>query len=402
MYLTHLSLTNFRIFSRLDHDVPEGALILVGGNAQGKTSLLEAIYLLSSLTSIQASSMDELLNFLATQEDLAIGRVVGEYMRGDRAHRLEVRIIQETQRNGRTQVRKEVLLDGRKRAINEVVGHFNAVLFLPHMLEIISGSPRHRRRYLDLTLAQVIPHYSDTLSDYQKAVSQRNALLKQIKEHGGDPVQLAYWDEKLSQAGSQIIHARIQALQELESHTAKIHHDLTRGNEVLRFRYLPAFDPLEQPAEQYALSLNDPIDRSGLSIEEIRDSFRERLIDLQPEEIRRGVTTIGPHRDEFLFLSNGVDLGTYGSRGQIRTTLLALKMAEVAWMHEKTGFWPVLLLDEILAELDETRREDLLERLAETEQVILTTTDLDLFTPEFVAQTPRWRIREGRLLTADA
>lgn len=401
MYLSHLSLTNFRIFSRLDQDVPRGALILVGDNAQGKTSLLEAIYLLASMTSIQASSMGELLNFMGGTEDLAIGRVVADYTRGTQTHHLEVRVIQEITRNNSSQVRREVLLDGRKRAVNEIVGHFNAVLFLPHMLEIITGSPRHRRRYMDLTLAQVIPHYSDVLAEYNTAVSQRNALLKQLKEHNGDPLQLAYWDEKCTLSGSKIIHARIHALKELEKHMAKIHHDLTRGSEVIRFKYIPAYEPIEQPRDQIALSLEDPIDRSGIPLEDIQEGYREQLVDLRQEEIRRGVTTIGPHRDELQFLGNGIDLGVYGSRGQVRTSLLALKMAEVAWMHEKTGHWPVLLLDEILAELDETRRADLLARLAQTEQVLLTTTDLDLFTPEFVKNTPKWFIQGGRLITAD-
>lgn len=399
MYLTHLSLTNFRIFSRLDGDIPRGALLLVGDNAQGKTSLLEAIYLLASMTSIQAGTLGELVNFSAAKEDLAVGRIQASYVRGDQEHHLELRIIQNTSSNGNSHVRKEVLLDGRKRKLNAVMGHFNAVLFLPHMLEIITGAPRLRRQYLDLALSQVVPHHSSTLSEYHKAIRQRNALLKQLKERGGDHDQLAYWDERTTQTGAKIIHARIQALRELEDHAATIHHDLTRGREILRLRYQPAYEPLPTPEDQYSLPLDVPVDRSGVSFEEIQTGFREKLLALREKEISRGVTTIGPHRDELHFLGNGIDLGTYGSRGQVRTALLALKMAEVGWMKEKTGHWPVLLLDEILAELDETRRKDLLDRIAQTEQVLLTTTDLDLFTPTFIQETTQWYIEGGRLMS---
>ncbi len=397
MYLTHLSLTDFRIFSRLDQDIPKNSLILIGDNAQGKTSLLEAVYFVSSMDSIQAGSSGELINFSAQRKDIAVARIVADYHKGERGHQIEIRLIQDTNNNGNPYVRKEVFLDGQKRQINHVVGHFNAVLFLPHMLQMITESPRQRRRYLNLTISQVHPAYNDYLTEYNKAISQRNALLKQLSDRGGDPDQLAYWDELVTQNGSRIMYARIQFLRELEHQAASIHQELTRGEEVLRLAYQPAYEPLPNPPGQIELPLQNPLDRSGLSLEEIEDGLRERLLELRGEEINRGVTTIGPHRDDVLFLSNGVDLGTYGSRGQIRTTLLALKMAEVAWIREKNGHWPVLLLDEVLAELDETRRRDLLDRLAKTEQSLLTTTDISLFTPEFREKSQLWHIRQGRL-----
>lgn len=399
MYLTHLSLTNFRIFSRLDQEVPLGALILAGDNAQGKTTLLEAIYLISSMVSLHASTAGEMINFSVSQDDLAVSRIVADYIRKNKEHRLELRIIQKGGRNGNRRVRKEALLDGRKYKLNDIIGHFNAVLFLPHMLEIITGSPGQRRRYLNLTLAQTISHYSTILSEYNKAIQQRNALLKQLRERGGNTDQLAYWDEKIAQTGAKIIHARIQSIRELENQAAPIHHDLTRGSEILRLRYQPAYDPFFTPSNQYSLPLEDSVDRTGISLVDIQTGFRERLLELRQEEVNRGVTTIGPHRDELHFLGNGIDLGTYGSRGQIRTTLLSLKIAEVVWLKEKTGHWPVLLLDEILAELDGSRRQDVLERLVQAEQALFTTTDLTLFTSEFSQQAALWQIVGGRLIT---
>ena len=139
------------------------------------------------------------------------------------------------------------------------------------------------------------------------------------------------------------------------------------------------------------------MDRSNFSQEEIGKGLQKALAELRREEITRRQTTIGPHRDELRFFANGIDLGIYGSRGQVRTAMLSLKIAEVAWMKEKTGHWPVLLLDEVLAELDPQRREDLLNRLEESEQALLTTTDLDLFTPEFVENVARWEVFGGRV-----
>lgn len=406
MYLTHLSLTNFRNFARLDLDVPKGVVVLVGDNAQGKTSLLEAVYFLATFVSFQANSDRQLVNFLASRENLAVARIVADYDRQDtlsgiNQHRLEVRIIQEENGyNGTTRVRKEVLLDGVKRKMSEVVGQFNAVIFLPHSLRVVEGAPEDRRRYLNLTLAQVLPFYATHLAEYTRALSQRNALLKQIQERNADSEQLKYWDEMLAAPGAKLIHARIHAIQELEDVATLVHNQLTRGEEVLRLSYEPAFDPIPNPLRQMALPLEAPVDRTGASVEKIHQGFLEKLADVRVEEISRGVTTIGPHRDELRFNGNGIDLGTYGSRGQVRTATLSLKLAEVAWMKEKTGQWPVLLLDEVLAELDVQRRDDLLNRLANSEQSLLTTTDLDLFSSKFTDHATIWQVRNGRLVSS--
>jgi DNA replication and repair protein RecF len=148
------------------------------------------------------------------------------------------------------------------------------------------------------------------------------------------------------------------------------------------------------------MHLDTPVNRTILSSESIIDGFQKALINIRSEEIIRGQTTIGPHRDDVSFVANGINLGTYGSRGQIRTTMLSMKLAEILWIQGKTGHWPVLLLDEVLAELDPQRREDLLTRLAESEQVLLTTTDLDLFTLEFAQEAKLWHVGGGRVKTS--
>ncbi len=396
MYLKRLSLTDFRAFSRLDLDIPREIFLLVGKNAQGKTTLLEAVYYLSTFTSFHASTDRQLINFNTPENGLTVGRIVGEFRREDGDHRVEVRLIREPNgTNGNLRFRKEVLIDGVKRKINEAVGWFNAVIFLPQMARIIEEGPSERRRYLDMMISQVSPRYVQNLSDYGQTLSQRNALLKILSERGGDPDQLAVWDGMLARHGALIMQERIQAIREVEEEAKRIHYDLTHGNEVLRLDYQPAFEPLTEPQDQMRLPVATVADRSGLTPKEIEQGMLAALKKLQREEIARGVTTIGPHRDELRFLSNQMDLGDFGSRGQGRTALLALKMAEVNWLHNRTGEWPVLLLDEIMSELDPQRRADLLVTLSVCDQAILTSTDLSMFEPEFVSGHHVWQVTGG-------
>jgi len=386
MFLKRLSLTNFRNFTRLDVDFPRRVVVLVGDNAQGKTSMLEAIYFLAAFTSFQTHVDRQIINFNEARNSLAVARLVADYQRGRTKHHLEARLILEPTGVNGQRLRKEILLDGAKRHTSDIMGHFNAVIFVPQMSQIIEGGPDERRRYLNLALAQAVPSYARVLSEYHQALTQRNALLKSLSDRGGDANQLQVWDETLVKFGAQIILWRIQAVHEIERFASRVHHELTRGTEILRLAYEPAYDPLPKPDGQLGLKLDIAIDRSSIELDEIQKGFLARLGSLRSEEIARGVTTIGPHRDDLRFIINKADLGDYGSRGQMRTTLLALKLAEVEWMKERTGEWPVILLDEVMAELDLQRRADLLKYVDKSEQVLFTTTDL---TSRYIS-SPSW------------
>ncbi len=399
MYLKHLSLTNFRKFTRLDLDLPKGVILLSGGNAQGKTTILEAIHFLAAFTSFQTHAERQIVTLEEAKKDtLTVTRLVAEFQRAKRRHRLEVRLILEPVgvMNGQ-RLRKEILLDGVKKPVSESIGQFNAVVFVPQMSQIIEGAPEERRRYLNLALAQSVPAYARVLGEYNQALTQRNALLKALSEGLGGRDQLEVWDEALSRLGAQIILWRIAAIQRIELLAARVHHELTHGNEILRLAYEPAFDPLPKPNGQLGLKMDTVVDRSHLELDEIQHGFRARLRELRNEEIARGVTTIGPHRDELRFLANDMDLGAYGSRGQIRTALLSLKLAEVNWLKERSGEWPLILLDEVMAELDLQRRADLLQYVSECEQTLFTTTDLNLFSPDFVEKAEVWKVENGRV-----
>jgi DNA replication and repair protein RecF len=399
MYLKSLSLTNFRKFTRLDIDIPRRVVLLVGDNAQGKTSVLEAIYFLAAFTSFQTHTDRQVINFdEAKTNQLTVARLVAEYQRSKSKHRLEARLILEPMGVLNSQrLRKEILLDGVKKPVNEIIGHFNAVIFVPQMSQIIEGAPEDRRRYLNLALAQSTPAYARILSEYNQALTQRNALLKLLGERGGSGDQLEVWDEALARLGAQIILWRIEAIQQIERLASRVHNELTRGSEILRLSYEPAFDPLPKPNGQLGLKIDTIVDRSRLELSEIQEGFRARLRELRSEETARGVTTIGPHRDELRFLTNDIDLGNYGSRGQVRTTLLSLKLAEVNWMKDRTGEWPVILLDEVMAELDLLRRADLLNYVGESEQVLFTTTDLHLFPSDFTDKAVVWNVSGGKV-----
>jgi DNA replication and repair protein RecF len=293
-----------------------------------------------------------------------------------------VRIIQEPVLPAGSRTRKEILLDGVKKSAAEAVGRFSAVIFLPQMTRIVEGSPDDRRRFLNMALSQVVPGYARAMSDYAQVITRRNALLKLLAEQHGPLDQLTYWDDQLISHGSHMLLSRAQAVKELESQAGRLHQKLTSGLEKLALQYKPAVDFDGQRI-------------ASLSLEEVQAAFRQNLQRVRGEELARGVTVVGPHRDDLCFLCNELDLSDFGSRGQIRTAMLSLKLAEVNWMKARTGEWPVLLLDETLAELDLHRRADLQHTLEECDQGILTTTDLHQFTDEFMSDCTIWRVDTG-------
>lgn len=393
MYLKHLSLTNFRTFSRLDIDVPSGIVLLHGRNAQGKTSLLEAVYYLATFTSFLTSQENQVINLLTHAEPLAVSRIVADIEKNGKVHQLEIRVIyQEPQSGtGNKRIRKEILLDGVKKPASEVIGLFTAVVFIPQMTRLLENGPDERRKYLNMVFSQVIHGYAGHLTKFAQALTRRNALLKTLAEKGGDPNQLDYWDNLLAEHGAHLFVQRAIAVDEISRLATPIHARLTSSMESMSLEYLPSIARSDD--KEIVLSLD---------LAQMKDTYLKVLSSNHKQDINRGVTTIGPHRDELRFMLNGLNLADYGSRGQVRSTLQSLKFAEVSWMHEKTGSTPVLLLDETLAELDEQRRDDLLGILSGAEQALLTTTDLDLFNPGFLEQISLWKIDGGQVNQADA
>ena len=401
MRLSHLSLTNFRNYSRLELDMPPGQLVLHGDNAQGKTNLLEAIYYLATARSPYTHSDRQLINWLADEDPLPYARLVAELITGQEIKRIDITLIKEATASGETRLRKEIRVNGLARRTLDLLGHVNVVMFTPQDMALIEGSPAVRRRYLNVALCQVQPGYCRALSQFEQVLAQRNALLKRLGEsrrpEGDD--ELAFWDARLIENGAIVIAARNRLVRHLERLAQPIHHELTGDQEHLRLRYQPGLNPTANPAGQMAFS---PADLGAAALPDLQPEliakrYLTALKARRDAEIARGQTLTGPQRDELRFVVNGQDVGHYGSRGQNRTAILALKLAEVAWMRETTGEWPILLLDEVAAELDENRRTYLLDKINGAEQVIITTTEPRLLTESFRAHAALWHVEAGRI-----
>jgi DNA replication and repair protein RecF len=380
MRLTHLSLHNFRNYVRLDCDLSPGVTLLVGDNAQGKTNLLEAIYYLATTRSPHASADRELVNWLAVQDEpLPYARLVGRVSKTKSDLTIEITLTQ--QANDDSRYRKQIQLNGVSKRAMDLLGNLNVVLFLPEDIDLVFGSPSLRRRYLDATLCQVEPAYCRALSRYNRIVTQRNALLRDLRERGGDPAQLAFWDQRLVENGAHLVARRQEALKALDLLAHDIHREVTDNLERLHLCYVPSVEIQDEK-----------------TVERIGAVFQEQLRALRAREIPAGMTLVGPHRDEMRFLINDADAGIYGSRGQQRTAALCLKLAEVGWMRRQTGEQPVLLLDDVLSELDGQRRHFLLHYLDDgPQQAVITATDLYSLPPTFLRHCHIRRVEMGRL-----
>ncbi len=401
MQVRKLSLTNFRNYARLELDLPGGVVLLHGDNAQGKTNLLEAIYLLATTRSPHASQDQQLINWDAMQSDdlQVVGRLVADVARPDGQRHLEMRLIVEERgawaNNGQSAFRREALINRRKVRLMDLLGQLRVVLFLPEDVELATGAPANRRRYLNITLCQVDPDYCRELSNYNKVLEQRNALLRRMAE--------GQTRNSADVPGSKVLQRRAAFVAEMAREAQDIYfQDLIGGKEALRLGYLPGW---------YANGRKtaDDILRDGDWLQETTDlgavaaRFEAELAATRAADLARGASNVGPHRDDWAILVNGRNLGQFGSRGQVRTAILALKLAEINWMKAATSDVPILLLDEVSAELDAHRRAALLAYVVEevrgrgTAQALLTSTDTGLFTPEFLAEATTLTVREGRV-----
>ena len=411
MRILHLGLTNFRNYARLELDLPAGVVLLEGDNAQGKTNLLEAIYLLSRMRSPRTSTERELVNWLALEEDLPFARLVAQVQKGEDAAplapletlQIELSLVQNNtqglEANG-TALRKHIRVNGVNRRALDAVGLLNAVLFLPQDIDLVAGSPSGRRRYLDDTICQIDAHYCRELQRYTRVLTERNYLLKSLRNRGYDPSELAFWDEHLVEHGAYLTTRRQQVIKQLDEAVQRIHPRLTGDNERLRLEYDASVRPEPRPGAGYQMALaleagTTPAIQTGLH--DVAAVFTAQLRDLRGKEVEQGVSLVGPHRDDLRFWVNGVDMNIYGSRGQQRTTALSLKLAEVEWVTQEKKDKPVLLLDDVISELDAAHRSQLVAAIDQAQQVIITTTDLLHYSPEFLATVTLWRVCGGRI-----
>lgn len=402
MHVEHLSLTNFRNYARLELSLPaQSPVVLHGANAQGKTSLLEAIYYLATAKSPYTTSDRQLIHWRTEDDPLPFARIDAEFATADAPfNRLEMTLMLERTNESSARFRKVIKLNNADKRVMDIVGLVNVVLFLPQDLTLIEGSPSDRRRFMDNTISQVDRTYLQAIDTYEKVLPQRNALLRRIAEKRASVDELNYWDEQIISAGSVIVAGRQRFLRELEHNAQRVHYDLTGNAETLKLRYQPSFAPTSDGNGQLSfdalgLDLNRDLDP-----DKIAPQFADRLQADLTESIQRGVTIAGPHRDELRMTINDRDAGLYGSRGQARTAVMAMKLSELEWMRDRIGEYPILLLDEVIAELDSQRRAYLLNRIDGVTQTLMTTTELDIFTESFVQRATVWHVTAGQIETA--
>lgn len=407
MFLRHLSLTHYRNYQTLDLTFQRPLTLFQGQNAQGKTNLLEAIYFLSTTKPVHAQQEREIVDWQAQDEPIPYSRVAAELEHAGKTSTLEIIL---TPRGDGVNFTKQVKINGVNKRNMDLLGFMPAVLFLPADIKLVDGSPGERRRYLDIALCQCSQRYCRTLSEFQKVVTQRNSLLKQLRDQGAraaddsTAAQLQFWDEKLVNHGSAVIAQRHTFMQQLEQIATERHAALSGEREDLALYYLSSFNPGHLSEAAYAEIKDSPLlstdvnalrTTDALDVETVATAYRAKLASRRGRELAAGSTLYGPHRDDFRIMANGRDLRTYGSRGQQRTAALALKLAELRVSTESSDRTPLLLLDDVMSELDQQRRNTLLDALGGVEQAIVTTTDWDDFSPSFRAQAACFHVHQG-------
>lgn len=367
MRLRDLELKNYRNCKNLKLSFDANKVLIIGKNAQGKTNILESIYFLSSLKSPRTSNNLELINFDAESAQISCNLVKSNtdveldysYSR-DKKRELAVNKVRTTPKNFKTVLK--------------------TVLFSTSDLLLLRGNPSDRRDWLDRAISQVYPAYDDRLSKYDKIRIQKNNLLKDYLKNGNsNETLLDVYNEQLVIAGSNIIYLRKKFLKEIER-IAHQKHRIISETEELKIDYDCSF-------------LNNQEE-----LEDIAQAFRLSLEERRLEEMRRGQSCVGPHRDDVIFYINNNEATKFASQGQQRTVVLALKLSELDIITAKTGDEPVLLLDDVLAELDDLRQNYLLKSINDNTQTIITSVDTILFEDEFLKDVQIYKIENGCLI----
>jgi DNA replication and repair protein RecF len=374
-------------------------VLFQGANAQGKSNLLEALYILAIAKSPRASADRELVRWQVPPED-AHAQVSAVVQRAGGDVRVQIDFLASAPEapgvsgdggEGDTHrvdlhgskappVQKHLRVNGVPRRTSELVGEINAVMFSASDLDLVLGPPVMRRRYMDILISQIDRHYLRSLQRYQRVVSQRNHLLKTVREGRAHRGELDFWDEELAETGGYVMSRRAATVVTLSQQAGAIHKELTGDGESLELVFRPSVDAVSSDSEE------DMCQALKRSLEQGRD-----------REVAQGFTVCGPHRDDLQMVLDNMDAGAYASRGQCRTVVLAMKLAEAEHLRDQRGEEPILLLDDVLSELDGARRAHVLERTLQYQQCFITTADPSQIDQGYLSRMSRYAISRGRV-----
>jgi DNA replication and repair protein RecF len=363
MHLEALRLYNFRNFKELDINLDAGINIFYGDNAQGKTNLLESIFFLAGLKPLTNVSDADLIKY-----DMSAGYVRGVFDTRTGSVEREVAVYSD---------KKKIIKEGGivKNKRSELSNSVSTVFFSPDDLSLVKGEPSGRRRFIDSVIYHTRPFYYKYLNGYYRVLSHRNTLLKSLKKNISNAGSLDPWDEQLSEFGTQLIRERIKFLEKISSISVDFFSEFTSGVSRLSIKYVCCID-CSQPYK-------------------IKQLFLKSLKERRNADIMRTYTTVGPHRDDIIFEIDGKDARFFGSQGQQRLLVLCLKFAQRHIIHVESGEYPILLLDDVMSELDSTRRSLILEN--EHHQVFITTTDIKFIPDNILKKSVVYHVVNGEL-----
>ena len=354
MWIKNIKIKNFRNYNQEEINLEKNINIFYGKNAQGKTNIIEAIFLCSLGKSFRAKKDNEMIKL---NEENAIVEI--EYEKSDRDGKIKIEIGN----------KKNIYLNGIKiKKLSELLGNLNIVIFTPDDINILKGGPQNRRRFLDIMISQLRPNYMHILNLYLKTIEQRNKYLRQIKEEHKDENLLEIWDEKLAEYAVKIYEYRKEFIEKIIKKINIIHKNITNGEEQIELEYITECDNKEK--------------------------YLQLLKERRKLDIIKGFTTKGIHRDDFVIYINKKEIKIFGSQGQNRTAMLSLKLAELQVIYDEIGEYPILLLDDFMSELDKTRRKNFLENIEGTQVIITGTEKLDIENLEYL----EYNVSNGKVL----
>ena len=354
MWIKKIKIYNFRNYKNEEINLEKNINIFYGKNAQGKTNIIEAIYLCGLGKSFRTNKDKEMIKLNENNSFVEV-----EYEKSDRDGKIKIEL----------ENKKNIYLNNIKlKKLSELLGNLNVVIFTPDDINILKGGPENRRRFLNIMISQLRPNYLNVLNLYKKTIEERNNYLRLIKEENKSEELLDIWDEKLAEYAEKIVNYRKEFINKISNKIVEIHKNITNNNEEIKIEYLTDCEK--------------------------KENYLNLLKQRRKLDVIKGFTTKGIHRDDFVIYINDNQVNVYGSQGQNRTVMLSLKLSELQIIYDEIGEYPILLLDDFMSELDKERRKNFLENIKNNQVVITCTEKLNLENLNYL----EYNVSDGKII----